>query len=212
MTDVSRLRNRIDETLNHAKEKVQAQQQEILNEVLERKKRLEAYSAAQARVVEVTKPRLQALAEWSGVRATVTPTLSETHRACLFDFHSPKAQISLNFAMAPDLHVNNLIITYDLKIVPVLWRFRAHDEYCTPIENLDLDGISEWLDDRIVEFVELLITIHESEFYEKAEYVEDPVAKVKFPKFAAGATLEANGQTLYFINNETLAQYQSQAR
>lgn len=212
MSDISKLLNRMEEALTQSKQKLQAQQQEILNDVLERKKRLEAYSAAQARVVEIAKPRMEALSQKAGVRATVTPMVTDTHRSCVFDFHSPKAQISLAFDIAPDLHVKNLVVTYDLKIVPVLWRFRAHDEYSTPIENLDLEGISQWLDDRIIEFVELFIAIHESEFYEKAEYVEDPVAKVKFPKFAAGATLEANGQTLYFINNETLAQYQSQTR
>ena len=38
-------------------------------------------------------------------------------------------------------------------------------------------------------------------------YVEDPVAKVKFPKFAAGATLEQGGQTYYFIDESTKAQF-----
>jgi YHS domain-containing protein len=51
--------------------------------------------------------------------------------------------------------------------------------------------------------VELYIKINEGELYDKAEYVEDPVAKVKFPKFAAGATLEHGGQTYFFIDERT---------
>ena len=64
-----------------------------------------------------------------------------------------------------------------------------------PSRRSDEAGLIKWLDDRIVGFVELYIQIHEGEIFEKAEYVEDPIAKVKFPKFAAGASIEYGGQT-----------------
>ena len=38
--------------------------------------------------------------------------------------------------------------------------------------------------------------------------VEDPVAKVRFPKFAAAAKLEQNGKTFYFIDELTLREFQ----
>jgi YHS domain-containing protein len=38
--------------------------------------------------------------------------------------------------------------------------------------------------------------------------VEDPIAKVRFPKYAAGATLEVEGKTLYFIDEATLREFQ----
>jgi YHS domain-containing protein len=40
--------------------------------------------------------------------------------------------------------------------------------------------------------------------------VEDPITHVHFPKFAAGAKLEAGGKTHYFISDETLRLYQDQ--
>jgi YHS domain-containing protein len=40
--------------------------------------------------------------------------------------------------------------------------------------------------------------------------VEDPVAGVRFPKFAAGATLEWQGRTLYFIGEETRREFEKQ--
>jgi YHS domain-containing protein len=57
----------------------------------------------------------------------------------------------------------------------------------------------EW----IVKFVEFDVRLHESEVFIRSEYVEDPVAHVKFPKFAAGATLEHNGKTHYFVDERT---------
>jgi YHS domain-containing protein len=38
--------------------------------------------------------------------------------------------------------------------------------------------------------------------------VEDPVAKVVFPKFAAAASLEHEGKTLYFIDEATLQEFE----
>jgi hypothetical protein len=92
----------------------------------------------------------------------------------------------------------------------VLWRFDSHSEFSTPIDKSDLAGLTKWLDDRIVGFVELYVQIHEGEFYDKADYVEDPIAKVKFPKFAAGVTLEHGGQTHYFIDENTRAEFARQ--
>jgi YHS domain-containing protein len=40
--------------------------------------------------------------------------------------------------------------------------------------------------------------------------VEDPVAKVQFPKYAAGATLERDGKTYYFLNESTCREFQEQ--
>ena len=42
------------------------------------------------------------------------------------------------------------------------------------------------------------------------QYVEDPVVKVRFPKFAAGATLEHKGQTYYFVDDRTKAEFAQQ--
>ena len=41
--------------------------------------------------------------------------------------------------------------------------------------------------------------------------VEDPVAKVKFPKFAAGTTLNVKGKTVYFIDGATRKEYEEHA-
>ena len=41
--------------------------------------------------------------------------------------------------------------------------------------------------------------------------VEDPIAKVRFPKFAAAAKLEHDGGTMYFIDESTLREFQQRA-
>ena len=74
------------------------------------------------------------------------------------------------------------MVEYDLKIVPVLWKFDSHAEFSTPIAALDADGLTKWLDDRIVGFVELYIQIHEGEFFDKAEYRRGPRRQGEVPE------------------------------
>ena len=59
---------------------------------------------------------------------------------------------------------------------------------------IDDEKIAKWIDDRLVQFVQTYLSLHENQYYLKEHMVEDPVAHVRFPKFAAGATLESGGQ------------------
>jgi YHS domain-containing protein len=210
MSGTNDLEARIDGAFTAAKEKAKRNLKDQFQVNLERQKLLKEYEKAQARVVEIAKPRLEALARRAGDRASVTPSVSENRRSAKFEFKSTKATIRLTFSVAPDLLVKNAVVEYDLDVVPVLWRYESHAEFSTPVGAVDADTLARWLDDRIVGFVGLFIEIHEGELYEQAEQVEDPVAKVKFPKFAAGATLEHDGKTYYFIDDQTRAEFARQ--
>ncbi|MFO0825570.1 MAG: hypothetical protein U0792_21020 [Gemmataceae bacterium] len=210
MNDVNDLLARLDGAVNAAKDKIQRDQQRQLQLVLERQKLMKDYEQVQAKIVEGARPRLEAFVKRFGERVSVTPMKSETRRSANFEFRSPKAYMGLTFSIAPDREIKNAVVEFDLKIVPVLWRFNSHSEFSTPVISPDYHGLAKWIDDRLVEFVELYIHIHEEEYLDKAEYVEDPIAKVKFPKFAAGATLDHGGQTYYFIDETTKAQFAKQ--
>jgi YHS domain-containing protein len=75
---------------------------------------------------------------------------------------------------------------------------------------VDETALAKWFDDRIVSFVETYLSLHENQYYLKGHMVEDPIAKVSFPKYAAGATLDVRGKTIYFIDEATRDQFQKQ--
>ncbi|MBO0697172.1 MAG: hypothetical protein J2P46_02145 [Zavarzinella sp.] len=207
MTEVSELAKRIDAALSGVNEKARQQAQQRLREYQGRQELLKEYEKAQAKIVEIAKPRLEALAKRAGDRVQVTPAASQTRRSATLEFKSAKARINLTFSVAPDQEVKRAVVEYDLKVVPVLWKFDSHSEFSTPVDNVDADGLTVWLDDRILSFVDLFIQIHEGEIFEKAEMVEDPVAKISFPKFAAAATLEQGGKTYFFIDEKNKTEF-----
>jgi YHS domain-containing protein len=42
--------------------------------------------------------------------------------------------------------------------------------------------------------------------------VEDPIARIQFPKFAAAATLEREGEKFYFVSEETRRKFEADRR
>lgn len=44
----------------------------------------------------------------------------------------------------------------------------------------------------------------------KGVFVEDPVAGIRFPKYLATSTLERDGQTYYFLDEETRRGFEKQ--
>src|SRR5215831_2361911 len=116
MSDVNELVARIDGAFAAVKEKVKTQQQQELKHFQEQQKLLKEYEAVQAKIVEIAKPRLEALAKRAGDRVAVTPSVSESRRSARFEFHSAKTFITLTFSVAPDREIKKAVVEFDLKI------------------------------------------------------------------------------------------------
>ena len=115
-------------------------------------------------------------------------------RSGILEFQSELARIDLRFGVAPDADVRILMFSYDLEIIPILMKFDSHDEIEFPLDDVDTAALGKWFDDRIVSFVKTYLSLHENQYYLKDHMVEDPIAKVKFPKYAAGAKFESQGK------------------
>jgi YHS domain-containing protein len=207
MPDVATLLDRIDAEFSALDEKIKRAQGERLQEHRERQNRLAAFEAQLESLPEVWRPRLEALIQRFGDKVKVTPRLASSSRDVQLEFQSKLARIRLRFSAATDHEVRKLILNYDLEIIPVLMQFDSHEQAEWPIDGIDREAIADWVDDRIVDFVKTYLSLHENEHYLKDDMVEDPVAGVRFPRFAAATTVEWNGKTYYFIGDETRREF-----
>ncbi len=209
MATLSSLMNRIDAEFTAADQRVQQLKTQKVEEFQGRQQRLEQFEQILEGLREVWQPRLEALAQKFGERVDVQPHVEPGRRSASFAFQSELARIDLRFAVAPDPDVRNVVFSYDLEIIPILMKFDSHEVTEFPLDAIDKTALGKWFDDRIVSFVKTYLSLHENQFYLKGHMVEDPIAKVKFPKYAAGATLEVDGKTLYFIDDSTLQEFQA---
>jgi hypothetical protein len=145
-----------------------------------------------------------------GDRVQVTPRLTPSLREATLEFPSHLGRVSLRFSAATDRDVRHVLLGYDLEITPAFFRYEPHAELEFPLDAIDGSAAGRWVDDRIVDFVRAYLSMGENEFYTPEHMVEDPVAGVGFPDFAAGATLEWQGEKYYFIGEETRQEFARQ--
>ena len=207
MAEVSKLVERIRGEIAASQEKIKKFQSHQVESHHARQQRLGQLERLFDQLKDVWKPRLEALAKEFGDRMQVTPTVSPRQREATFDVKSPVATIKLRFSAGTDTDVTKLCLVYDLDILPILMQYQRHNEVAFPLDEAKPEAIGAWFDDRIVDFVKTYLSIHENQYYLKDLMVEDTVMNVRFPKFAAAATRERNGQTHYFISEESAAEF-----
>jgi YHS domain-containing protein len=176
-----------------------------------RQRRLGRVEALFDQLREVWKPRLEALAAQFKDSVQVKPTISPGRRQGTFEFQSELARISLTLSASTDNDATKIILAYDLDILPIYMTFEKHAQIEFPLDQVDTEAVGRWFDDRIVEFVKVYLSLYENEYYLKDHMVEDPIAHVRFPKFVAGATVERDGKTYYFISEATRREFEGRS-
>lgn len=211
MTTTIDLTKRIDAEFTAAEERWNQLRVNQLEAYRIRTERLERFERTADELRELWEPRLQALAERFGKNMDVHITEELGRRVASLEFGSNVAHITMRFAASPNADVTKLVVTHDVEILPVLMKFDSHKELELPLDAIDITQLAEWLDDRIVGFVHTYLAVHENEYYLKEQMVEDPIAKVRIPKFAAAAKVEQNGKTLYFIDESTIREFEKRS-
>ena len=207
MSDLKSLLKRIDTAFAKSEAGIKSFQAEQVEAYRARQKRLEQFEQVCQRLQGVWRPRLESLVNHFRDRVQVTPNVSPARREATLAFQSSLARINLKLSATTDRDVRHLVLDYHLDLIPALMQYKQHDQKQFALEAIDEDAVAGWIDDRIVDFVETYLSLNENEFYLKEHMVEDPVAGVRFPKFAAAATLDWKGRTYYFIDDETRQEF-----
>jgi len=210
MTDISSLASQIDAEFAAVAEKDKKFQAEQVHEYKERQKRLEQLTKVFEDLSEVWGPRLEFLVKKFGDRVKVMPRVVPSTREATLAFSSALAKVNLKFSAYTDRDVEKLILSYDLEIIPILMRYTPHAELEFPLDKIDKAVAAKWADERIVDFVRTYLSLGDNEWYLKDQMVEDPIAHVRFPKQAAGATLDWNGKKHYFLGEDTRREFAQQ--
>ena len=210
MAQLTNLAERIDAEFAEAEQKIKGVQKQHLERYQQRQQRQEKLEQLLEAHRDVWRPRLETLANRFANRIKVTPRVVPGLRQATFEVDSELARVVLKFSVAADQDVENVVFLYDLEILPIFMKFESHSELQFPLDKIDDQALGQWIYERIMSFVRTYMAMYENSQYLQDHTVEDPIAKVRFPKFAAAAKLEAKGKTIYFISEDTRRQYEQQ--
>ena len=214
MTDINALLNRIDQEISTEVVRQKAAWAEVAQANRERRSRLQRYEAEAQHIIEFLKPRMDAFIERFKAVVKVEPTVREYQRAVNLTFAATVAKATLRFEVFPDENVNQIRLECTQEIYPVVVRYDKQSVLEFPLGEVQEDAVVEWFDDRIVAFVKAYIALvrQDAALQEQLQdlFVEDPVARIRFPKHFASSTLERDGRTYYFVDEETRREFEKQ--
>jgi YHS domain-containing protein len=214
MTDVDTLIRRIDQEVAAEVEQQKAGWKERAREARERGQRLERYEAVAQHVIGLLKPRLAAFVERFKGLVKAEPRVREHTRAMNLEFASTLAKVTLLFEVFPDEDVSHVRLECTQEIIPVLVRYDRQSALELPLDAVPDDAVVQWFDGRVVAFVKVYLALmrQDADLKEhlKDLLVEDPVAKIRFPKYLASSTLERDGRTYYFVDEDTRREFEKE--
>jgi YHS domain-containing protein len=211
MADTKKLGERIDAAFSAMDEKRKKFQSEETQKHQDWQKRLERIGSTFDGLRDIWKPRIELLIEKFGDRVAARPKLTPSTRSVELEFQSDVAKIILRLQATTDDSLCKVILNYDLQIIPILMKFDSHAELEMAIDAVDRDAIARWIDERIVSFVQTYVSLHENPFYLRDQMVQDPVSGTRFPKLLAGATLDRDGKTHYFVSEATRQEFEKRS-
>jgi len=214
MTDVDTLVLRIDQELEAEVKTQKAAWDEVARTNRERGPRLERYETVAKHVIELLKPRLAAFIDRFKAVVKAEPVVREHIRAMNLTFTATVAKVTLLFEVFPDRDVSHARLECTQEIIPVVVRYDKQSVLEVPLDAVQDDAIVGWFDERIVAFVKAYVALLRQDAglqeHLKDLLVEDPVAKIHFPKYLASSTLERDGRTYYFVDEDTRREFEKQ--
>jgi hypothetical protein len=88
------------------------------------------------------------------------------------------------------------------------FRFTPHEHLDVPLEAYDEAAVSQWPDDRNLDFANPYLELHLTRQHQDRVLVTDTVAGISFPKHFATSTLDQGGTTYDFVSDETRREFE----
>lgn len=214
MNDIDSLIHRIDREIASEVDRQKGDLTRLLQANRERALRLQRYESEAQHIIELLKPRLDAFIERFKPVVKVEPTVRQHTRAVNLKFAASATNASLRFEVFPDRDVNQIRLECTQEIIPALVRYDKQSVLEFPLGGVQDGAVVQWFDDRLVAFVKAYVALVRQDAalqeHLKDVFVEDPVARIRFPKYLAASTLQRDGRTYYFVDEETRREFEKQ--
>jgi YHS domain-containing protein len=212
MADLDTLINRIDQELTAEVKHETAAWKERMQAIRDREQRIERYEPVAKHLIDLLEPRLDAFIERFKSVVKAEPSVRGLTRSMNLTFAATVAKVILTFDVLPDWDVSHVRLECNVEIVPVLVPYDKQSVLEFPLDAVSDDAVVSWFDDRIVAFVQAYVNLvrQDTELIDHLEdtFAEDPVAKIHFPKYLASSTLERDGRTYYFVDEDTRREFE----
>ena len=207
-SDAELLSNEVDAEFARSRESLRTLRQQQVVEHRARQDRFALFEKACDRLQELWLPRLHVVRSRLVERLKIPVLLKAGRRQAELTFTSSLARVRMIFKAMVNPDVTALVLESAIDLVPSLMPGPGADRLEQRFLEADPRAIGEWTNRRIVEFVRCYLTLYECDYFLSGQIVEDPVNRIRFPRYAAASTLERGGKTLHFVTLETREEFE----
>jgi len=159
------------------------------------------FNGAASRVIlEIIRPRMGILAsQFENAKLADSDEQQSFRCVCTFGRTARyPASTRLDIGVGHDGEIENLLLSYDLQILPVFIRFDRHDEVVCPLDKVDDKLLAAWVEKRVEQFVDTYLRLEQSPQYQRENLVTDPVCNMAVNKAMAVSKEKYQGKVYYF--------------
>ena len=202
MNELDELDRRVREKLAAADERKQLVQDHLQQRMTELDRRHQQFVLIADRLLrEVVRPRFErVVAHFQNAEVLdADQVVRRFHCSCRLK-HCERfpATGELSLILSHDERVENLLVIYRLEILPIFFRFLGSDHEAFPLEIVDEKRLAEWVDQRLLAFVDTYLRLEETDQYQSENLVTDPVCGMRINKLYSPACVEDRGREFYF--------------
>ena len=97
------------------------------------------------------------------------------------------ASVSLKMGVTLDQLVENVSITYNFRIIPILIQYEAQDSISFPLDCVNESRIGAFVEEKILQCVETYLRVQQEPHYQRDNMVVDPVCGMTINRLDAAA-------------------------
>ena len=203
MSDLQSLEQKIQQRLKSVEEANRSQQIRLQTKMTEIEERHTRFNRLADEVVaDIIEPRMQTLAGFFDNAELLEGSDPVWHSCtCRFD-HSARypASVKLTIFVTHDAEIENLLLAYDLEILPIFFKFEGHDQQGFPLDAPNRQDVVDWVDEKILAFIDTYLRLEQTDQYQQSVLVTDPVCGMRFRRSIASAEAEHAGHTWFFCS------------
>jgi hypothetical protein len=195
MNDLKELERKLREKLALVTEKRQAAEVTTERNIEASDRRLDAYKrAARQLMTAIIRPRIaKVMSFFPNALLSPAETDTESQWCCRFQRTAEyPASTKLSFFVSPDAGFENVLVTYDLEILPIYFRFQGHDQLVVPLDGVHAASVADWIDAKLLGFVDAYVRTQTVKQYQLSGPFPEPSPNSRPQPNAVGA---ASGNT-----------------
>jgi YHS domain-containing protein len=153
-------------------------------------------------VRSIIRPRVEALASFFP-NARLDRAEHDDRCACWFGYCERfPANTKVEIAVEHDERIENLVIHYELYIMPVFLKFDPHDKLVIPLAGVDDQAIGQWVETKLLAFLDTYLRLDRGADDFEDEVVVDPVCGMRISRSSAGTQMDYHGHPYYFCSSD----------